>query len=98
MKKFSFRQMQHDAFSTVILQNSNFRFACSEKKLRNLTHLSLASLLWDLGKQNSPRCDATERGVPSGAILFAYRNFIEKWNKILNSLLTPLKLKVDPSD
>ena len=35
-----------------------------------LTHLSLASLLWDIGKQNSPRCDAAERGVPSGAILF----------------------------
>ena len=30
-----------------------------------LTHLSLASLLWDIGKQNSPRCDASERGVPS---------------------------------
>ena len=37
----------------------------------SLTHLSLASLLWDIGEQNSPRCDATERGVPSGAILFA---------------------------
>ena len=24
-----------------------------------------------LGKQNSPRCDAAERGVPSVAILFA---------------------------
>ena len=22
----------------------------------SLTHLSLASLLWDIGKQNSPRC------------------------------------------
>ena len=33
--------------------------------------LSLVSLLWDIGKQNSPRCDAAERGVPSGAILFA---------------------------
>ena len=42
-----------------------------------LTHLSLASLLWDIGKQNSPRCDAAERGVPSGAILFAYRIFIK---------------------
>ena len=42
-----------------------------------LTHLSLASLLWDLGKQNSPRCDAAERGVPSGAILFARRIFIK---------------------
>ena len=37
----------------------------------DLTHLSLKSLLWDIGKQNSPRWDAAERGVPSGAILFA---------------------------
>ena len=50
-----------------------------------LTHLSLASLLWDIGKQNSPRCDATERGgVPSGAILFAQRNFIKNEIKIKN--------------
>ena len=27
-----------------------------------LTHLSLASLLWDIGKQYSPRCDAAECG------------------------------------
>ena len=47
----------------------------------HLTHLSLASLLWDIGKSNSPRCDAAERGVPSWAILFAKRNFIEKLNK-----------------
>ena len=45
--------------------------------LVKLTHLSLASFLWDIGKQNSPRCDAAERGVPSGAILFAQRNFID---------------------
>ena len=36
-----------------------------------LTHISMVSLLWDIGKQNSPRCDAAECGVPSGAILFA---------------------------
>ena len=30
--------------------------------------------LWDIGKQYSPRCDAAERGVPSGTILFAQRN------------------------
>ena len=47
----------------------------------NLTNLSLASLLWDIGKQHSPRCDAAERGIPSVAILFAKRNFIEKLNK-----------------
>ena len=39
-----------------------------------LTHISLASFLWDIGKQNSPRCDAAERGVPSGAVLFAYKD------------------------
>ena len=38
---------------------------------RRLTHLSLASLLWDICKQDSPRCDAAERGIPSGTILFA---------------------------
>ena len=27
--------------------------------------------LWDIGKQNSPRFDAAERGVPSGVILVA---------------------------
>ena len=46
--------------------------------LNVLTHLSLVVILWDIGKQHSPRCDAAERGVPSGAILFAQRNFIEK--------------------
>ena len=34
-----------------------------------LTHISLASFLWDIGKQHSPRCDPAECGVPSGAIL-----------------------------
>ena len=43
-----------------------------------LDHISLASFLWDTGKQYSPRCDAAERGVPSEAILFAQRNVIEK--------------------
>ena len=52
----------------------------------SLTHLSLVSLLWDIGKQNSPRCDAAERGVPSGAILFAERILIQKLNKILKKI------------
>ena len=43
-----------------------------------LNNISLAFFLWDIGKQNSPRCDAAKRGVPSGALLFAYINFIEK--------------------
>ena len=42
-----------------------------------LTHISLSSFLWDIGKQNSPRCDAAKRGVPSGTILFTYRNFLK---------------------
>ena len=52
-----------------------------------LTHLSLTSLLWDICKQNSPRCDAAERGVPSWAILFAKIIFIKKLKKIKKSLL-----------
>ena len=40
-----------------------------------LTHLSLLSFMWDIGKKDSPRCDAAEHGVSSGAILFAQRNF-----------------------
>ena len=46
--------------------------------LKILTLISLPSFLWDIGKQYSPRCDATECHVPSGAILFAYKIFIEK--------------------
>ena len=65
--------------------------------LVDLTHISLVSFLWDIGKQNSPRCDAAKRGVPSGAILFAQRKFIEKRNKNEKSLPTPLKMKVDSS-
>ena len=34
----------------------------------------MVSFLWDIGKQHSSRRDAAERGVPSGAILFAQRN------------------------
>ena len=49
-----------------------------------LTHISLAAFLWDIGKQNSPRCDAAECGVPSGAILFALRKFIENEIKMKN--------------
>ena len=50
----------------------------------------MTSFLCDIGKQYSPRCDAAERGVPTGAILFAQRNFIEKWNKNSKSLLMSL--------
>ena len=65
-------------------------FTWGWRKLIILTHLSLASLLWDIGKQSSPRCDVAERGAPSGASLFAYRKFIEKLNKNSKSLLMAL--------
>ena len=50
----------------------------------SLTHISLASYLWDIGKQYSSGCDAAEHGVPSGAILFAKKIKcpFEKLNKI----------------
>ena len=36
-----------------------------------LTCISLASFLWDIGKQNSPRCDASFCCSIPGAILYA---------------------------
>ena len=36
------------------------RTEASSSSGKGLTHLSLASLLWDIVKQNSPRCDAAE--------------------------------------
>ena len=56
-----------------------------------LTHISMASYFRDIGKQYSHRWDAAERGVSSGAILFAYRNFNEKWYKNEKLLLIPQK-------
>ena len=52
-------------------RSSSDRWNSRHSQLTNLTHLSLASLLWDICTQHSPRCDAAERGAPSGAILFA---------------------------
>ena len=48
---------------------------------RILTHINLASFLWDIGKMNSPRCDAAKCGVTSGTILFAILIIIEKLHK-----------------
>ena len=36
------------------------------------------ALFMDIGKQNSPRCEAAKSGVTSGTILFAYLIFIKK--------------------
>ena len=43
--------------------------------LTKLTHLSLASFLWDIGKQWKTRSDAAECGVWSGIALFAYKMY-----------------------
>ena len=53
---------------------------------RHLTHISMASFLWDMGKQNRPRYDAAKRGVPSGAILFAYHTM---WKNAIRIKITP---------
>ena len=64
--------------SEGILRNQKINTGLDLFSNQRLTHISLASFLCDIGKQYSPRCDAAERGVPSGAILFAKRSFIEK--------------------
>ena len=43
-----------------------------------LTHISLASHFWVIGKQCRPRSDAAERGVCLGSSLFADRNIYSK--------------------
>ena len=46
-----------------------------------LTHISLASFLWDIDKQSRPRSDAAECRVWSGSSLLAYRMFNQNLNK-----------------
>ena len=51
----------------------------SERDVKSsLTHISLASHLWGIGKQCRPRSDTAERGVWSGSSLFASMNFYRK--------------------
>ena len=46
-------------------------------------------------RQDNPRCYAAERGIPSGAILFALiENFIKKWKHFKITPEAP-KIKVD---
>ena len=74
---------------TFIQKILTFKSRCCVFKVRE--YISLASFLWVIGKQNSPRFDAAKRGVQSGAILLANIIFIEKWNKNDKSHLKPLK-------
>ena len=79
-----------------ILEQPFFLFLWLKKSICQLMFNSFKPGIpfMDIGKQNSPRCDAAERGVPSGAILFAKRIFIKNLFKNWRSLLMPLKIKV----
>ena len=49
--------------------------------VKPLTHLSLASFLWNIDKQNSPRCDAAERAEHAASrlgLLCLLREFSSK--------------------
>ena len=65
---------------------------CVSEMLKNYLNSFKPSILF-VGhrKQNNPRCEAAKRGIPSGAILFTWKKFIEKVNKNLKSHLKPLK-------
>ena len=79
--KVLFKEMQFVAFFNFHMEKTRMQVKNDLRCLRQktvymylvlaLTHLSLESFLWDIRKQYSPRCDAAERGVPSGAILSA---------------------------
>ena len=87
------RVIRHITFR-FLKSHLNFFFRCKKFAIKSmlkkdtqkvvLTHISLGCFLWDICKQNSPRCDAAKCGVPSGAILFAYVNFIENEIKMKN--------------
>ena len=73
-------------------------FICKlNKNIRtiNLTHISLASFLWDIGKQGRSRPDAAELGVWSGSPLFAYRMVFQNLNKNKNYHPVTLTREVD---
>ena len=61
-----------------------------------LTHISLASFLWDIGKQCRPRSDATEYGVWSGSPPSVYLQTVLLKSK--KKHLTTLKTEMDWSN
>ena len=71
------RETEKSMYMLLYTEKGGRRLSHKNLKMHSkptLTHLSLAPLLWDKGKQNRPRCDAAERGVPSGPI----KNFHRK--------------------
>ena len=61
-------------FKSVITQN--FLFIAHAYSMR-FNSYKPGVIFMGIGKQYRQRYDAAERGVPSGAILFAQTNFIE---------------------
>ena len=67
-----------------------------------LTHISLVSFLWDIGKQSKPRSDVAKhdvwRDVWSGFPLFAYRMILQNLSKSEKYHPTTFKTEMDRSN
>ena len=84
---YNIRVMSEKKSSMIALIFEHERFPARVFHNWCLTHISLASHLWEICKQCRPRSDAAERGVWSGSTLFAHRNFYQKYDK--NEKSTP---------
>ena len=60
-----------------------------------LTHISL---LWDIGKENSRRCDAADLRRPIWGYSVCTEKFHRKLDKKIKITQTPLKMEVDSSN
>ena len=58
-----------------------------------LTHISLASFLWDKGKQCKPRSEATKHDADQGLHCLLTEKLIKIWIEMKNSTQQPLKQK-----
>ena len=76
--KHQFKQTTKDIMFLVFVKlKAALPYMCDRIKYYRIYIKSLLLELtrWDIGKHNSLRCDAAERGVPSGAILeFSSKN------------------------
>ena len=61
--------MVYSKFANIIISKNLVLTNIQKLHLFSLTHISLVSFLWDIGKQYSPKCDTAERGIPSRACL-----------------------------
>ena len=71
----------------ALIYTCNLRYTIS--KCIHLAHISLASFLWDIGKQYKTRSVAAKRGVWLGSKLFAIWNFFYIWIKMKNTTSYP---------